>query len=121
MVVEDLEATDETVVVDSRGHHLLEHGHVFLVGLLVDVGEVLGEAAVGPALFGAQLTLVLALVGPTNRRMGLGHPAMDPQLWSLTQCYSVYCFKDHSFAYRANQGHSIFPLLALRPSKAFLN
>ena len=76
-------------MVDSRGHHLLEHGHVFLVGLLVDVGEVLGEAAVGPALFGAQLTLVLALVGPTNRRMGLGHPAMDPQLWSLTQCYSV--------------------------------
>ena len=45
MVVEDLEATDETVVVDSRGHHLLEHGHVFLVGLLVDVGEVLGEAS----------------------------------------------------------------------------
>ena len=91
MVVKDLEATDETVVVDSRGHHLLEHGHVFLVGLLVDVGEVLGEAAVGPALFGAQLTLVLALVGPTNRRMGLGHPAMDPQLWSLTQCHSVGC------------------------------
>ena len=78
--MEDVDRTGRALEVSLLGH---QRPVLLLVVKLVNSvcrSDVLDQAAVVAESVAANLAVVLALVGPTNRRMGLGHPAMDPQL-----------------------------------------